>query len=1134
MTAVSIAQASTISAVSYEVSSLFAGAVANHTLVFTTLSGANEGSTMTLEFDSGLTVSFIEEDDVDIKDDGTNLSTASDCLGSEKVAISRSSQTLTMEICSGDGGAIAAGSIVQIDVGTQASFFGTGTHQITNPSSVQTVFITVAGTFADRGSIALPITSSQTQKSVSATVSNPSPSGSTTPPSSGGGSSDRTAPEICCVVVADITETSARVAWKTDDAANSFVDYGITDAYEKGTESQETSYSTSHSISLLGLASGTTYNIQVRSKDPSGNEDSASDYVFTTLDETEPVISNIQVIDISDKNAVITWSTNEPANSSVSFGQTIFYGQTQKSEFLTTTHRILLENLQEDTLYHFSVSSSDAFQNTSISSDQTFQTEENLPPANVSDLSVQAGDTTLLYKWTNPDDEDVHGVQFWCDTQGYPKTYGQGLLAFEGSSESFFWTARTNNTTYYCTVYVFDWAGQFSSGALIAGTPFALHSPLEEEDPTEKAEESDLEEQVEDNQEQLSDQETETQDQNEEYESNEDITEEAEQEQETPENQEQTGQEESEVQEPPSGQEGETQNVQGNTNGDMGEEIGGYASEAKKFEAMLVNKKGTSLGLVTMRFLVAKNQLELLIQKGKVSFLPNRTLHIDVTTDELEKEIDHIQLAFGSQAYLLQEREEGNYQTDILTQQEVGIFEVVVSIFFQDGSFGSTQALASVQAPGRILFQKEKQTFPVSGTEVVIIGSNGLVWDGSLYGEQNPVMTQSNGELAWYVPNGTYMVRAKQEGFQEKEVRISVVDHVLTPTLFLEEKPLLVEEIAGTFIQTGKRVMTTVSKNIVEVQEVLQEVRAISQVHTGVHVVTPVVATSVVVTTAVLVNSFSLLPFLQYILTSPILFWKRRKRKGYGMVYNAITKLPIDLAIVRLYRKEDNKLIQSRVTDRSGRFFFLVQPGQYLIKVIKPSFVFPTAYLANKKQDLYALDLYHGESLEVRQKNVVITPNIPLDPQEKVQTPSSVRRMNHLRFAQRVFAGMGVFVAAFVVILEPGMLTVGLLVGQLAVHLLVKRLAIPSKPKSWGIVYDKETGRPLQNVVVRLFEPKYNKLLETFFTDTKGRYAFLVGANEYFTTYDKEGYTQAVQKPIDYTNRKEPGEIALDVSLVPK
>ena len=71
------------------------------------------------------------------------------------------------------------------------------------------------------------------------------------------------------------------------------------------------------------------------------------------------------------------------------------------------------------------------------------------------------------------------------------------------------------------------------------------------------------------------------------------------------------------------------------------------------------------------------------------------------------------------------------------------------------------------------------------------------------------------------------------------------------------------------------------------------------------------------------------------------------------------------------------------------------------------------------------------------------------------------------------------------------------------------------------------------NAVVRLFEPKYNKLVETTLTDTLGRYSFLVGPNEYFVRTDKDGYDQHIVRPIDYRQKTEPEAIAIDVPLSP-
>ena len=104
---------------------------------------------------------------------------------------------------------------------------------------------------------------------------------------------------------------------------------------------------------------------------------------------------------------------------------------------------------------------------------------------------------------------------------------------------------------------------------------------------------------------------------------------------------------------------------------------------------------------------------------------------------------------------------------------------------------------------------------------------------------------------------------------------------------------------------------------------------------------------------------------------------------------------------------------------------------------------------------------------------------------------------------------------------------------QIVVFLFFWRLARPRRPRGWGIVFDASNRRPVGNAVVRLFEPKYNKLVETTLTDTLGRYSFLVGPNEYFVRTDKEGYDQHIIRPIDFRQKTEPDAIAIDVPLSP-
>jgi hypothetical protein len=109
-----------------------------------------------------------------------------------------------------------------------------------------------------------------------ATTSPPSdqqPSGSTTP-------SDTNPPAITSISD-NVSTSAATIRWTTDVPSTSQVEYGITSSYGNTTD-LDTELVTSHSVSLSGLESGTTYRFRVKSADEAGNKAVSSEDNFTT------------------------------------------------------------------------------------------------------------------------------------------------------------------------------------------------------------------------------------------------------------------------------------------------------------------------------------------------------------------------------------------------------------------------------------------------------------------------------------------------------------------------------------------------------------------------------------------------------------------------------------------------------------------------------------------------------------------------------------------------------------------------------------------------------------------------------------------------------------------------------------
>jgi RHS repeat-associated protein len=182
------------------------------------------------------------------------------------------------------------------------------------------------------------------------------------------------APIISDVATGSITNTSAIITWTTNVPTHTRLDYGLTTAY--GQSIVEPSLVTDHLQVLSGLTPGTQYHYRILAYNAAGNLRISGDFTFTTgTQEAPPVISGVATGSITNRSAIITWATNEPADSQVEYGLTTAYGQsTPLDPSLVIAHSQSLFGLTAETIYHYRVKSKDAAGNITVSPDFTFTT----------------------------------------------------------------------------------------------------------------------------------------------------------------------------------------------------------------------------------------------------------------------------------------------------------------------------------------------------------------------------------------------------------------------------------------------------------------------------------------------------------------------------------------------------------------------------------------------------------------------------------------------------------------------------------------------------------------------------------------------------------------------------------------
>ncbi len=233
------------------------------------------------------------------------------------------------------------------------------------------------------------------------------------------GVSDASGPDLSgeAPVVA-ATETTAVVAWTTDESATSCAEYGASTSY--GNIECKLDYELAHSVTIRALIANTAYHYRVRSTDASGNESQGDDYTFTTSsstdDVTPPSVTGDGPIVIPvDTYATISWVTNEEADSFVEFGATTDYGTIQGDPTLITNHSIKVIGLTPLKVYYFRVRSTDTFGNLALGEQRSFITTAppgaDVPPT-ISEIGTQAAGVSsdqVIISWQtdNPSTSQV-------------------------------------------------------------------------------------------------------------------------------------------------------------------------------------------------------------------------------------------------------------------------------------------------------------------------------------------------------------------------------------------------------------------------------------------------------------------------------------------------------------------------------------------------------------------------------------------------------------------------------------------------------------------------------------------------------------------------------------------------------
>ncbi len=996
----------------------------------------------------------------------------------------------------------------------------------------------------------------------------------------GGGPVDTTPPIILNPQAINITQTSARIIWDTDEPATSIVQYGITDSY--GNTVSNGSLVLSHGIDLTGLTPNTLYRFRVTSADQYGNSATSADYTFTTLPWPPLEIYNVTSTNITDTSAIIIWDTNRAANSRVDYGLTPGLGMFSTAASFVTNHAVPLTSLLPETLYYYRVVSYDAMSIGATSTIYTFRTtSDQTPPTNIT-LTATPGDTIVNLLWTHPPEPDFAGVRLIRNLGGFPTGPYDGVLVYDGLALTTVDTGLTNGVTYYYGAYPYDFNGNFASGALDDAMPFGTLPPTPTSTTTTPP---------------LPPVPTTTPP--------------------TP-----------PTTTPPLPPTPTTTpptlptSIQINpiyygANGTLllePDSTGLYGVLSN--ETVLVRVSVAALGeQAEAAYIIVEGQLYALALSAngteftgtfpapesglffsdvRVTFVSGAIAQAEdifqvqdpgeVVVAEIIAGITPVPGAtvtlyqiVNGQTVVWNGAPYGQVNPALSDEQGNFVFRVPNGIYYVEVAkvgydlqrsplvsvernvFGDRVELITIPKPLLINtceIDCSKVSYSISITDnsgqTRVTGgefstSQDLDGGTTLYSftEQAGISTASD-------------VYVQVDDSNCENLKFSItkinpsVSHAVSVSIYYEGEFLRAYTITTDSRQAlGRTLAIDLTNNPELCEEEVEQVLQIESVPESIEYVALIALDAIRAPEIVTVTDdwvvpalvgvslinlgsalglLNLLSYLQYLFAQPILLFGKLRKRRWGVVYNSLNKQPIEMAVVRLMHFETKMTVQTKVTDKEGRFYFRAKKGHYYIEVVKPQYDFPTAFLSKKNEDAVYTDLYHGENINLEEDGEIAV-NIPVDPNQKVETPRKVLYRRFLKRVQHIIALSGVILAFAALIITPSIFVVMVLVLQILFYLLFRQLALPAKPRPWGRVYDAKTKKPINGAVVRIFDKQFNKLLETQATTNNGKYGFFAEHNTYYITVEKDGYAKYSSGDLDLKSRRET-VVDLDIPLV--
>ena len=387
-------------------------------------------------------------------------------------------------------------------------------------------------------------------------------------------------------------------------------------------------------------------------------------------------------------------------------------------------------------------------------------------PTNVSALGAEPKNKKIKLSWINPKDSDFAGVKINRSQNNYILSPNEGEVIYNGSGTFFIDTDLENGVAYFYTVFSYDEAGNYSSGAIVFAVPQS--SPDSKTAPEIPAVPGETAPGI------------------------------------TP---------EITLEIPP-----EIVPLIPFPPQPPIIPIPPFIPEEKIELSDFSFQIKTDTGIIPLEISTQKPQ-----EIGGIKIIKDAPLAISIPADKFKKEVRTVTASItnniSSSSYLLKLNEKTrNFETVIPTPLQKGKYNLILNVIYEDGTSDTVSVEILIDPYGYIYERIKNQELRITNANISLFylnpkTKNYELWPAEKYKQKNPQITDETGEYFFMVPKGRYYLEIIKDGYySQKTDEFEVVDEIVNIDIELEKIPSLWQNFFWLIVLVGLGFLIIIAK----------------------------------------------------------------------------------------------------------------------------------------------------------------------------------------------------------------------------------------------------------------------------------------------------------------------------------